>query len=852
MSFITKLFPDESKKTIKKLTPLVDKVFSYEDELKALDNAELKARSIALKEKVMGELAGLTGDELKEKEKKVLEEVLPEAFALVRESSRRTLKMMHYRVQVIGGILLHQGHIAEMRTGEGKTLVATLPAYLNGLTGRGVHIVTVNDYLSRRDAVWMGQVYDALGLSVAVINHQSSFLYDSTHLSQEEVKDDDSVRDEVGSYKVVYDFLNPCNRQEAYRADITYGTNNEFGFDYLRDNIGYDKGAITQHTHHYAIVDEIDSILIDEARTPLIISSPSQESSTMYMKFAEIADSFVEGDDYTVDEKQRAISLTEEGINKAEGALNISNIYSVEGMKYVHHLETAVKAKALFLREREYVVKDGEVIIVDEFTGRMQPGRRWSDGIHQAVEAKEGVKIEQESRTLASITFQNYFRFYEKLAGMTGTAETSKEEFYKVYGLVVTPVPTHNPIHRTDHSDYIFQSEKGKWQALSKKVKELHEKGQPVLIGTISIEKNEAISKYLEREGVPHAVLNAKNHEKEGEIIAAAGRKGAVTIATNMAGRGVDIKLGGPQATESEREDVLSYGGLFVIGTERHEARRIDNQLRGRSGRQGDVGETQFYVSLEDDLMRVFGSQNIKSMMGRFGIPEDEPIESKIVSRALEGAQEKIEGFHFDTRKHTLQYDDVLNQQRTSIYSKRRKILFEDDAFVDEVLADLVSRKEGFDEVLKEKEEKYSREAVHHIFRIMMLQIIDTLWMDHLDAMEHLRSSVNLRAYGQRDPLVEYKKEGLRMFRGLETSLRGELTSFIENIDGFFAAQQAQQAQMQSSFVPVIPSVAESNGISAEIHSNEKVKAGRNEPCPCGSGKKVKKCSCSEYEYLRK
>lgn len=852
MSFITKLFPDESKKTIKKLTPLVDKVFSYEDELKALDGTTLKARSMALKEKVMGEIVGLTGDELKEKEKKVLEEVLPEAFALVRESSRRTLKMMHYRVQVIGGILLHQGHIAEMRTGEGKTLVATLPAYLNGLTGRGVHIVTVNDYLSRRDAVWMGQVYDALGLSVAVINHQSSFLYDSTHLSQEEVKDDDSVRDEVGSYKVVYDFLNPCNRQEAYRADITYGTNNEFGFDYLRDNIGYDKGAITQHTHHYAIVDEIDSILIDEARTPLIISSPSQESSTMYMKFAEIAESLVEGDDYTVDEKQRAISLTEEGINKAESALNISNIYSVEGMKYVHHLETAVKAKALFLREREYVVKDGEVIIVDEFTGRMQPGRRWSDGIHQAVEAKEGVKIEQESRTLASITFQNYFRFYEKLAGMTGTAETSKEEFYKVYGLVVTPVPTHNPIHRTDHSDYIFQSEKGKWQALSKKVKELHEKGQPVLIGTISIEKNEAISKYLEREGVPHAVLNAKNHEKEGEIIAAAGRKGAVTIATNMAGRGVDIKLGGPQATESEREDVLSYGGLFVIGTERHEARRIDNQLRGRSGRQGDVGETQFYVSLEDDLMRVFGSQNIKSMMGRFGIPEDEPIESKIVSRALEGAQEKIEGFHFDTRKHTLQYDDVLNQQRTSIYSKRRKILFEDDAFVDEVLADLVSRKEGFDEVLKEKEEKYSREAVHHIFRIMMLQIIDTLWMDHLDAMEHLRSSVNLRAYGQRDPLVEYKKEGLRMFRGLETSLRGELTSFIENIDGFFAAQQAQQAQMQSSFVPVIPSVAESNGISAEIHSNEKVKAGRNEPCPCGSGKKVKKCSCSEYEYLRK
>ncbi len=848
MSFITKLFPDESKKTIKNLTPLVDKVFTYEDELKALTGDALKERSLFLKQKVMKELEGLEGEDLKHIEKKVLEEVLPEAFALVRESARRTLKMMHYRVQVIGGILLHRGHIAEMRTGEGKTLVATLPAYLNALTGRGVHIVTVNDYLSRRDSVWMGQVYDALGLSIAVINHQSSFLYDSTHLSPEENRDDDSKRDEVGSYKVVYDFLKPCGRQEAYRADITYGTNNEFGFDYLRDNIGYNKEAITQHTHHYAIVDEIDSILIDEARTPLIISAPSQQSSDMYTKFAQVAETLMEGDDYTVDEKQRAIALTEEGITKAETALNISNIYSVEGMKYVHHLESAVKAKALFLREREYVVRDGEVVIVDEFTGRMQPGRRWSDGLHQAVEAKEGVKIEQESRTLASITFQNYFRFYEKLAGMTGTADTSKEEFYKVYRLVVTPIPTHNQINRTDHSDFIFQTEKGKWQALSKKVKELHEKGQPVLIGTISIEKNEAVSKYLEREGVPHAVLNAKNHEKEGEIIAAAGKKGAVTIATNMAGRGVDIKLGGPSATQAEREEVLARDGLFVIGTERHEARRIDNQLRGRSGRQGDVGQTQFYVSLEDDLMRVFGSSKIKDMMGRFGIPEDEPISSKLVSRALEGAQEKIEGFHFDTRKHTLQYDDVLNQQRTSIYTKRRKILFEDEAFVEEVLAELVLHKEELGVVLKEKEVQYTKEAVHHIFRIMMLQIIDTLWMDHLDAMEHLRSSVNLRAYGQRDPLVEYKKEGLRMFKSLEASLRGELTSFIENLDGFFAAQQAQHAQ---NFVQVIPSQGTSAGaIESSPHTSEKY--GRNDPCPCGSGKKVKKCDCKEYEYLRK
>ena len=856
MSFISKglkvIFPDESIKTIKSLAPLVEEVFSHEESLKTLSDSELKSKSLILKGKVMKSLEGLKKDDLKHKEKEILEEVLPEAFALVREASRRTLKMMHYRVQVIGGILLHRGHIAEMRTGEGKTLVATLPAYLNALTGRGVHIVTVNDYLSRRDSVWMGQVYDALGLTISVINNQSSFMYDSTHLSEEEEKEDDEKRDDVGSYKVVYDFLKPCGRQEAYLADITYGTNNEFGFDYLRDNIGYSKEAITQHTHHYAIVDEIDSILIDEARTPLIVSAPAAESSDMYTKFAHIAESLVEGDDYSVDEKQRAIALTEEGITKAETSLAISNIYSIEGMKYVHHLETAVKAKALFLKEREYVVKDNEVIIVDEFTGRMQPGRRWSDGIHQAVEAKEGVKIEQESRTLASITFQNYFRFYEKLAGMTGTAETSKEEFYKVYGLVVTPIPTHNPIHRTDHTDFIFQSEKGKWQALSKKIKELHEKGQPVLIGTISIEKNEEVSEYLKRAGVPHTILNAKNHEKEGEIIAAAGKKGAVTIATNMAGRGVDIKLGGPQATEAEREEVLLQGGLFVIGTERHEARRIDNQLRGRSGRQGDVGETQFFVSLEDNLMRVFGSSNIKSMMGRFGIPEDEPVSSGMVSRALEGAQEKIEGFHFDTRKHTLQYDDVLNHQRTSIYSKRRKILFNDEEFVDEVIAELVIEKPGLEDFLKQKEEQYTKEAVRHVFRVMLLQIIDTLWMDHLDAMEHLRSSVNLRAYGQRDPLVEYKKEGLRMFRGLEASLRSELIMFIENLDGFFASQQAQQ-QAQNDFVQVIPESDGGRNLQQEvgIKNADGEKYGRNDPCPCGSGKKVKKCDCKEFESLR-
>lgn len=836
MSLFSKIFPSENQKLIKRLTPMVDKVFSHEEELKTLTDEDLKQKSLQLKAQVQKDLEGLEGQAFKEAEKKVLDSVLPYAFALTREASRRTLHMMHYRVQVIGGILLHRGHISEMRTGEGKTLVATLPAYLNALSGRGVHIVTVNDYLSRRDAVWMGQVYDALGLSVSVINHQTSYLYDSTH------KEEDRERDDVGSYKVVYDFLKPCVRKDAYNADVTYGTNNEFGFDYLRDNIGYSKDAITQRGHHYAIVDEIDSILIDESRTPLIISAPAQESGELYKTFARIADNLIADEHYKVDEKQRAINITDLGINKAEELLGISNIYTAQGMKYVHHLETAIKAKALFLKEKEYVVRDNEVIIVDEFTGRMQPGRRWSDGLHQAVEAKEGVKIQQESRTLASVTFQNYFRFYDKLSGMTGTAETSAEEFYKVYGLVVTPVPTHNPIKRKDHNDLIFQTEKGKWKALSRKIKELNEKGQPVLIGTISIEKNEVLSKYLDREGVAHQVLNAKNHEREGEIIANAGRRKAVTIATNMAGRGVDIKLGGSNATDSEKEEILNIGGLFVIGTERHEARRIDNQLRGRSGRQGDNGETQFFVSLEDDLMRVFGSNNIKSMMGKFGISEDEAIDSRIVSRALESAQEKIEGFHFDTRKHTLQYDDVLNHQRKSIYEKRRKILLHDEVFIDEILNSLSAYKETIAQTIKDKEDQYTKGTFRNVVMVAMLQIIDMLWMEHLDQMEYMRSSVNLRAYGQRDPLVEYKKEGLRMFKNMETQLSHDLILFIENIDATLAAQTARE-NLQTGIA------GESQNLNNEEIDFSKI--GRNDPCPCGSGKKLKKCDCVEYKNLR-
>jgi preprotein translocase subunit SecA len=831
MSIFSKLFPSDAQKLVKKLEPLADKVFSYEEELKLLSDIELREKSLALKKEVQDKLVSVAKEHLKVETRKALDEILPIAFALVREASRRTLHMMHYKVQVIGGALLHQGNIAEMRTGEGKTLVATLPVYLNALTGRGVHVVTVNDYLSRRDAVWMGQVYDALGITTSVINHQSSYMYDSKHLDETTEKLDDKERDETGAFKIEYDYLKPCSRQEAYLADITYGTNNEFGFDYLRDNIGYNTEQLSQRGFYFAVVDEIDSILIDESRTPLIISAPAQESGELYKTFAKIADKLIVGEHYTVDEKQRAISLSEAGITRAEELLGISNIYSIQGMTYVHHLETAVRAKALFLKEKEYVVKDNEVIIVDEFTGRMQPGRRWSDGLHQAVEAKEGVKIEQESRTLASITFQNYFRFYEKLGGMTGTAETSAEEFYKVYTLPVIPVPTHNTIKRLDHNDLIFQTEKGKLKALTVKIKELHAKGQPVLIGTISIEKNEVLSKYLEREGVPHAVLNAKNHEKEGEIIANAGKKGAVTIATNMAGRGVDIKLGGALATQSEYEDVRDAGGLFVIGTERHEARRIDNQLRGRSGRQGDTGETQFYVCLEDDLMRVFGSDNIKKMMGRFGIPEDQPIDSKMVSRSLEGAQEKIEGFHFDARKHTLQYDDVLNKQRQSIYERRRKVLHRDDAYINDLLVSLSDYSETIANLIKEKEDKYSKEAFNHIVSNTVLQIIDTLWMDHLDQMEHMRNSVNLRAYGQRDPLVEYKKEGLRMFKEMEVRIKTDLIMFIENLDGVMATLAGSGNQPK----PV-------HNIDLGQGNSTEDKVGRNDPCPCGSGKKWKKC----------
>ncbi len=800
------LFGDPAQKIVAKSEPLVAAVNALAPEYEALSDDELKAKTAAFRERLAGG----------EKE----EDLLPESFAAVREAGRRTMKLRHFDVQLIGGLILNNRGIAEMKTGEGKTLVATLPAYFNALAGKGVHVVTVNDYLARRDAVWMGQVYAAVGMSVGVINHDASYRYDPGHV------DLDKERDLEGSFRVFHEFLRPCTRREAYEADITYGTNSEFGFDYLRDNIAYSERELRQRGHYFAVVDEIDSILIDEARTPLIISAPAGESEDLYRTFTRIAGSLEKETDYTVDEKRKAIQLTDAGITKAEKLLGIENIYTEGGIKYVHHLETAVRAKALFQRDKEYVVRGGEVVIVDEFTGRMQPGRRWSEGLHQAIESKEGVAVQKESRTFASITYQNYFRLYDKLSGMTGTAKTSSEEFYKVYGLEVIEVPTNRPITRKDHNDLIFQTEGGKFAALARTVKALHEKGQPVLIGTVSIEKNELLSNYLKREGVPHEMLNAKNHEREGEIIASAGEKGRVTVATNMAGRGVDIKLGGALAGPDKQEEVKALGGLFVLGTERHEARRIDNQLRGRSGRQGDPGETQFFVSLEDSLMRIFAPDSIKSLMGRFGIPEDEPIQNSLVSRALESAQTKIEGFNFDARKHVLEFDNVLDKQRRAVYERRRKMLVGTPEAVAGVLEELAGESEEAKKLLADKEQEMGTEQFLNAARGVLLQTLDMLWVEHLESMEYLRGSVNLRAYGQRDPLTEYRKEGTRIYKEMEDALRGTTFELISKLGA--NGQNSMQAP-----APVITLVAPPAG-GEEI--------GRNDACPCGSGKKWKQC----------
>jgi len=877
VSFLTKIFGDANERYLKSARLLVEEINKLEPQFEKFSAEEIKNKTAELKKRIS--------------EGETINQILAEAFALAREAARRTIKQRPYDVQLIGGIVLHEGKIAEMKTGEGKTLTATLPVYLNALSGKGVHVVTVNDYLSRRDTAWMGQIYNALGLSVACLNHDSSYIYDPTHISKEKEEELDKTRDELGSFKVVHEFLRPIERREAYLADITYGTNNEFGFDYLRDNMVYGlEQKVQAKGHNFAIVDEVDSILIDEARTPLIISSPDSDSTKLYQTFSKIVPRLKENEDYNIDEKLKAATLTEKGIEKVEKELGVGNIYEEGGVRYVHHLEQALRAQVLFKLDRDYVVKDGEVIIVDEFTGRLMPGRRWSDGLHQAVEAKEGVAVQKESRTMATITFQNYFRLYKKLSGMTGTAATSAEEFHKVYNLDVAIVPSNKSFQRKDLPDSIYKTEQGKFRSIAREIKERNEKGQPILVGTVSIEKNELLSKMLEREGVKHHVLNAKNHEKEAEVIAQAGKFGAVTVATNMAGRGVDIILGGVPAGQEEGERVRQAGGLHVIGTERHEARRIDNQLRGRAGRQGDPGSSQFFVSTEDDLARVFAGDRLKNVMDRLGVSEDEAIENRLVSRAIEQAQAKIEGFHFDSRKYVLEYDDVMNRHRVAIYGLRDKILNQPynketfseyfDWFIDRLVESHTQTEEWNTEELSEtlktltvseedvhpklievaktggrpalknflldfivkewekKEKELGAEQMRRLENLVLLRTVDELWVDHLEAMEYLRESVRLRAYGQRDPLVEYKIEGQRMFEELLQGVKSQAVNLIFKVSFIQQPQKVNIQEGRDNSLSENSSSVEEKPVSVSNEHN----IGRNDPCFCGSGKKFKKC----------
>jgi len=800
MSILTKIFGDPNEKFVKGLSPIVEKINSFEPEFEKFSAEQLRGKTKEFKERLSkGE---------------TLDGILPEAFALVREAGKRTLNQRHFDVQMIGGIVLHQGKIAEMRTGEGKTLSATLPAYLNALMGLGVHIVTVNDYLAKRDMVWMGQVYDALGLSTGCIVNESGYVYDANYKNDEK----DKERDVMGNFKVVQNYLKPVTRKEAYAADITYGTNNEFGFDYLRDNMVYDINQEAQRGFNFVIVDEVDSILIDEARVPLIISGEAEEATDKYYNFARVVSILEKDSDYELDEKTKSVSFTEQGQNKVVKNLGFDP-WLDNDIITTHHLESALKAKALFLKDRDYTVKNGEILIIDEFTGRILPGRRWSAGLHQAVEAKEGVVVRPESITMATITFQNYFRMYKKLSGMTGTALTSAEEFDKVYNLEVVAIPSHRPTIRQDFADKVFKTEAGKFSAAIKEIEELHKKGQPILVGTRSVERNEYLGKLLEVRGIPHNILNAKNHEREGEIIAQAGKKGAVTIATNMAGRGVDILLGGNPPVVEVTEEVKKLGGLHVMGTERHDARRIDNQLRGRSGRQGDPGSTQFFVSLEDDLMRIFGGERIKSLMTALKIPEDEPIQAGMLSGAIESAQEKIEGFNFDSRHHLLEYDDVLNKHREIIYKKRKDLLTATD--LKEKVLEIFGKANIPVEKYEEKEKELGAENMKQMEKAVCLRVLDMLWQEHLSYMDHIRDSVRLRAYGGRDPLVEYKNEGHKAFGML-------LATIDANI-----AENILKAGVQVNQKPVQQSRAVESG---------KQKIGRNDLCPCGSGKKYKHC----------
>jgi preprotein translocase subunit SecA len=870
---------DDNAREVKKLQRVVDETNKHEPAMQRLSEGELKAMTPAFKARLeRGE---------------TLDELLPEAFAVVREASRRVLGMRHFDVQLMGGAVLHQGRIAEMRTGEGKTLVATLPVYLNALTGKGVHVVTVNDYLARRDSEWMGQIYRYLGLSVGLIVHG----------------------------------LDWNERRRSYLSDVTYGTNNEFGFDYLRDNMAHHPDHLVQRELNYAIVDEVDSILIDEARTPLIISGQAEKSNELYYTFAKIVPRLIRDVDYNVDEKAHSATITESGVAKVEKILGVENLYDDKNIELTHHLNQALKAHGLMKRDKDYVVKDGEVIIVDEFTGRLMFGRRYSDGLHQAIEAKEGVKIERESQTLATITFQNYFRMYSKLAGMTGTAETEEQEFKKIYGLDVVVIPTNRPMIRKDLPDVIYKTERAKFRAVVDEIAARHAKGQPVLVGTISIEKSEILSGMLKRKGIPHQVLNAKYHDKEAEIVAQAGRLGAVTIATNMAGRGTDIVLGGnpeflarqelrkqghnfetageitgappeidehayqallekyKRQAEEERKRVVALGGLHILGTERHESRRIDNQLRGRCGRQGDPGSSQFYSSLEDDLMRLFGSDNISGIMDRLGLEEDVPIEHNMITKSIETAQKRVENRNFDMRKHVLEYDDVMNQQRELIYAQRRQVLtgenlksnimdmieasvqravssFAPEGVIPEEwdLKGLLEHAEQYylpghsltpadledmgrkqlQEFLVEKsraayearEEELGPETMRQIERAVMLRIVDEKWMDHLDAMDQLREGISLRAYGQKDPLIEYKFEGYEMFQNMIDAIQDDVVRYI------FRVKLAQPQQEKTR--KVVENRYAEEGPKQPVRREDKV--GRNDPCPCGSGKKYKKC----------
>lgn len=829
---------DSNEKQLNKLWPLVKRINELEPEMKSLSDGQLKAKTAQFREALKAGQA-------------TLKDLLPEAFAVGREAIYRTLGERAFDVQLLAGIILHQGKIAEQRTGEGKTHAAALALYLNALAGKGVHLITVNDYLARRDAGWYGQALHLLGLSVGCIIHDQAFILDPSYRAGEQI-------DERLAH------LKPVAKKEAYEACVTYGTNSEFGFDYLRDNMAWERAEAVQRGHYFAIVDEVDFALIDEARTPLIISAPAEESTEKYYKFAKLAEKLVAKTDYTVDEKSKTANLTSLGIAKVENWLGVLNLYE-QDFETLRHIEQALRAKVLFHRDRNYVVsskgesasggKDGEVIIVDEFTGRLKPGHRYSEGLHQAIEAKEGCSVQRESKTLASISFQNYFRRYKKLAGMTGTAVTEAEEFYRIYGLEVVIVPTHRPMIRKDENDLIYKTERAKWQAVLHDVEDCHRRGQPVLIGTTSIEKNELLDDLLKRKGIRHEVLNAKQHEREALIFREAGKKDAVTVATNMAGRGVDIKLGGDAATEKEKKEVIVLGGLRVIGTERHEARRIDNQLRGRAGRQGEPGSSRFYISLKDDLMRLFGGDQVKALMDRFGLEEDIPLEHGMVSKSIEQAQKKVEGHNFDLRKHLVEYDDVMNKQREIIYNLRQRVLEASagsdpsfyGSFREWFLKKLLPYGEKVEEVWQRREKEMG-EAWRAVVKHTALKAIDVLWVEHLTTLEDLREGIGLRGYGGRDPLVEYKNEAHKLFEKLVGDIYATVADRLVSLDAEAAERESSRTTAPRERLvyhhqePELGLAQEGQEVRRETYRRAGKKVGRNDPCPCGSGKKYKKC----------